>query len=123
MEALRTAANDAIDEEKAKGAALLPKSVPRSDDDRAEEKPAVKSAVVATPGPISVKKVQLLNAAKRAGLDDEMSQRLWDALLEEVPLQCQTCERGGFTKLLGAVAADVAKAAACRPELWRVQVW
>ena len=33
MEALRTAANDAIDEEKAKGAALLPKSVPRSDDD------------------------------------------------------------------------------------------
>ena len=45
MEALRTAANDAIDEEKAKGAALLPKFVPRSDDDRAEEKPAVKSAV------------------------------------------------------------------------------
>ena len=48
MEALRTAANDAIDEEKAKGAALLPKFVPRSDDDRAEEKPAVKSAVADT---------------------------------------------------------------------------
>ena len=76
--------NDANDEEKANGAALLPAPVPRSDDDRAEEKPAVKSAVAATPGPISVKKVQLLSAAKRAGLDDEMSQRLWIALVADV---------------------------------------
>ena len=115
MEALPTAAkrsNDAIDEEKADGAALLSKSVPHSDDDRAEEKPAVKSAVVATPGP--VKKVQLLNAAKSTGLDDEVSQRLWDALLEEVSAAATShVSEAGSRSYWSAVAADVAKAAAC----------
>ena len=106
MEALPQAAtrsDDAIDEEKADGATLLPSFMVRSDDDRAEEKPAVKSAAAATPGP--VKKAQLLNAAKSAGLDDETSQtsqRLWTALLARRVFRCsaETCERGVITKLL-----------------------
>ena len=49
MEALPQAAtrsDDAIDEEKAEGATLLPTSTLRSDDDRAEEKSAAKSATL-----------------------------------------------------------------------------
>ena len=56
MEALPQAAtrsDDAIDEEKAEGATLLPTSTLRSDDDRAEEKSAAKSAVAAVMAAIS----------------------------------------------------------------------
>ena len=107
-----------VDEEKAKGAELLPKSVPRSDDDRAKEKPPVKSAVAATPGP--VKKAQLMNAATKVGLDDEMSQRLWILLTEEVsaaePRPVSEADSRGYWS---AVAADVAKAASWFPALDR----
>ena len=112
MEALPQAAtrsDDATDEEKAEGATLLPTSTLRSDDDRAEEEPAVKSAVAATPGP--VKKAQLLNAAKSAGLDDETSQRLWTALLAEFSAaEPRHVSEATSQSCWSAIAADVAKA-------------